>query len=391
MHAAHARFVYNIGLEQRSLWTPAKRGFKQKITFASQSRELTELRRQEEWLRAGSTVVQQGALRDLDRAFQNFFSGRGAYPKFKSARSPKAGFAVRDLAIRRINRRWGEVLIPKTGWVRFRLSYPFTALMEATSARATVHNGIWHVSFTTAPRPRITAGTGAVAGIDVGVANTIATSDGAFLHAPSLTAGEQVRFLALQRTLSRQQKGSARRARTLQKLGRLRTRLDNRRTDWVEKTTTALARTYDLAAVEDLRITNMVRRPAARPDPEAPGVFLPNGARSKAGLNRAILASCWGQFTTRLDHKMDVVRVNPKNTSRQCHACKHTSAMNRESQAVFTCTACGHQAHADTNAARNILDRAITKTNPGTPGDRTRQPRQRAASTNSTRPAHAAA
>ena len=102
------------------------------------------------------------------------------------------------------------------------------------------------------------------------------------------------------------------------------------------------------------------------------GNHLPNGARAKAGLNKAILASCWGLFATRLedkagrtpeDHKTILVKVDPRNTSRRCAACGHTDAENRESQAVFQCRSCGHHAHADTNAAVNILATAIQQLN----------------------------
>ncbi|GAA1134214.1 RNA-guided endonuclease TnpB family protein [Arthrobacter flavus] len=381
MHAEHARFVYNLGLEQRSMWTKDKRHFRQKISVYTQCRELTELRRELDWLRAGSAVIQQVALRDLDQAFKNFFAGRSRFPRFRSARDPKSGFAIRNLALRRINHKWAQILVPKIGWVKFRLTYHYQDAQQGSSARAVHHNGLWHVSISTPPRQKVPADTGANVGIDVGVANTVATSVGIFIQAPSFTPGEQRRFLALQRTLARQKKGSNRHARTLAKLASLRRTLNDRRTNWVEQTTTALARTYDLAAVEDLKIVNMTRRPAPRPDLDTPGSFLPNNARAKAGLNRAILASCWGQFTTRLAQKMDVVRVDPRNTSRRCQSCKNVNALSRESQAVFACIECGYRAHADTNAAQNILDRALT-TNPGTPGARTQKPRQRAASTN---------
>jgi transposase len=153
-----------------------------------------------------------------------------------------------------------------------------------------------------------------VVGIDRGVKNTLATSEGRMVQAPALTTGEQTRFLALQQQLSRQAKGSARRRATLARLTVLRRRLDDRRTNWVETTTTDLAATYDLIAVEDLRVRNLVRRPKPKPDPDQPGAFLPNGARAKAALNKAILASCWGRFLDRLEHKMPegaVVRVDP--------------------------------------------------------------------------------
>lgn len=67
-HCAHARFVWNLGLEQRLMWKP---GRKAAPGYAEQDRQLTEARAAEEWLRAGSSTVQQQALRDVDRAWRN--------------------------------------------------------------------------------------------------------------------------------------------------------------------------------------------------------------------------------------------------------------------------------------------------------------------------------
>jgi len=150
----------------------------------------------------------------------------------------------------------------------------------------------------------------------------------------------------------------------MNQLARLRQRLNDRRTNWVEQTTTALARTYDLIAVEDLHIRNMVR--SAKGTTEIPGT----NVAAKSGLNRAILASSWGITVQRLEHKLPtnaLIKVNPRNTSRTCAACAHVSSGNRESQAEFKCEVCGHQAHADTNAAINILNLGLTKAGQATP------------------------
>lgn len=339
-----------------------------RVTTATQMRELAQLRHDVDWLAAGSSSVQQAALRDLDRAFQNFYAGRAKYPRFKRRSEREGSFVVRDLTVRRLNRKWGVVTVPKIGQVRFRISRPWTEIEAASSARVTHRNNRWHIAFTTPPADKIEAGTGAMVGIDRGVRNTLATSKGQMTQAPALTAGEQARFLRLQQQLARQLKDSNRRKATLDRLAVLHRRLGDRRTQWIEWTTTDLARTYDLVVVEDLRVRNMVRRPAPKPDPERPGAFLPNGARAKAALNKAILASMWGRFLTRLEHKMPegaVTRVDPKNTSRTCAACGHCAPGNRESQAVFKCVACDHAAHADTNAAVIILDRALNAQAPG--------------------------
>lgn len=342
--------MFNLGLEQRGFWRRDKHNRGEhpergnldaaRITLATQTRELAQLRAVVSWLRAGSSSVQQGALRDLDRAFANFYAGRAKYPAFKRRDDRAGGFVVRDITVRQLNSKWGTVTVPKVGQLRFKITRDWGEIKRASSARVTLRNCRWHIAFTTLPAQRIQSETGAMAGIDRGVRNTLATSDGQMIQAPTLTKAEKARFLHLQQRLARQDKrarrtrnwASHRRQVTLDQLAVLRRRLFDRRTDWIEQITTHLARAYELVAVEDLRIRNMVRRPAAKPDPAQPGVFLPNGARAKAALNRSILASMWGRFVTRLEHKMGsggVARVNPANTSRTCAACGHCAPGNR--------------------------------------------------------------
>jgi putative transposase len=144
-------------------------------------------------------------------------------------------------------------------------------------------------------------------------------------------------------------------------------RVTGRRKDWAEKISTRLVRENDLIVLERLNTKSMTRRPIPKPDPDQPGAYLRNRARSKAGLNKAILASCWGLLGRRLEEKgaasgVTVLFADPRFTSQQCHACGHTQAENRESQAVFGCRQCGHGDHADCNAARNILARGLAAT-----------------------------
>ncbi|MTJ64719.1 transposase [Nocardia seriolae] len=146
---------------------------------------------------------------------------------------------------------------------------------------------------------------------------------------------------------------------TKRQLSRSRVTDRNRKKDWVEQTTTRLARVYEGFALEQLPIANMVKRPAPKPDPDTPGQYLPNGRAAKRGLARGIMSSCWGEFARRLGEKSSVAFVPAANTSRTCASCGHISAGNRKSQAVFRCEKCGHEAHADTNAAINIRERAF--------------------------------
>ncbi|SRR6266851_3135643 len=117
-----------------------------------------------------------------------------------------------------------------------------------------------------------------------------------------------------------------------------------------EKTSTGLARRFDLIRIEDLRVTGMTH--SARGTRAEPGRHV----RAKAGLNRGILASGWGLLARRLADKAPgrVEKVSPAFTSQRCSACEHVDRKSRESQADFRCTACGFACHADVNAAINI-------------------------------------
>jgi transposase len=369
LHCAQARYVWNLCVEQESWW---RRDRGKMPTWVERCRQLAEARTEFEWLRAGSNAVQQQAIRDFGRAMTAFLD-----PK-NPAREPTFRKAVRDegfrivgersgphvsWGLRRLNRNWGEVRIPKVGWVRFRWSRPVPG--DVKSFRVTLDRaGRWHVSF---PSPQGAVGrrpTGAAVGIDRGVRTALVTSEGQHFRVPRIGDRAAGRYVALQRRMSRQQKGSRKREKTRLAMARIAVRVADRRKDWAEKVSTRLVSDYDLIVFEKLNVVRMTRKSAPKSDPDQVGAFLPNKARAKAGLNRGILAACWGILAARAEEKavasgVSVIYVNPRFTSQQCHACGHVSRKNRESQAVFRCESCGHHDHADANAAKNVLARGL--------------------------------
>ncbi|WP_250575422.1 helix-turn-helix domain-containing protein, partial [Nonomuraea sediminis] len=79
-HCGHARFVWNLAVEQHAHWRP---GLKSAPGFAEQCRQLTEARADNEWLRAGSITVQQQALKDFAQAMANFFGKTHRKPTWR--------------------------------------------------------------------------------------------------------------------------------------------------------------------------------------------------------------------------------------------------------------------------------------------------------------------
>jgi putative transposase len=354
-HCRHARYVWNLAVEQQQHWQPGRHA----PGYSEQCAQLTAARAEHDWLTAGSQTVRQQALRDFAQAMRNFFSGTHRRPTWRKA-GVHEGFrqvGVNPHQVERLNCRFGRVWVPKVGWVRFRLSRPVPKGVKSyrvTRDRA----GRWHIGFAHIPSPIAGPGEDSVVGIDRGVAVSAALSTGELLHAPGLSRGEARRLKVLQQRLARAKRGSSRRARTRLAIAKLKARETDRRKDWVEKVTTDIARRFDTIRIEALDVRVMTR--SARGTVAQPGVRV----AQKRGLNRAINASCWGVLAARLQYKAygRVEQIPAAYTSQRCSACEHVAPQNRKSQAVFECKVCNTgPCNADVNAARNIAaGRAVT-------------------------------
>ncbi|MFF3983474.1 RNA-guided endonuclease InsQ/TnpB family protein [Streptomyces sp. NPDC001797] len=370
-HCAHARFAWNLAVEQHSHW---RRGGKSAPGFAEQCRQLTEARQENDWLGSGNADVQQQALKDFARARNaRFTSGFGEptwrkkfrdegfrvigtdrVPEFEPDGSPKLNAKTgkqilgRSVVVRKLNRHWAQVKVPGCGWVRFRLTR--AELPAAKTFRVTFRNGQWHIAFAVVPDPITASGTGEVIGIDRGVTITAALSDGRKLNCPQLTVKERAQIRKHQRRAARAPVGGAVKAAEYANVARLKAREANRRKDWCEKTSTMLARSYGLVRFEKLNIKNMTR--SAKGTAERPG----RNVRQKAGLNRGILAQGWGLLRRRTEDKAPgrVEDVPAPYTSLRCSACGWIEKRSRKSQADFACVSCGFTCNADENASINV-------------------------------------
>ena len=351
-HCGHARYVWNLAVEQHAHWRPGRASAP---GYLEQCQQLTAARAAQPWLAAGSQTVQQQALRDFTQAMAAFFDrdNPAGRPSWRKAGRDE-GFRItgrrgRQWAVRRLSRKTGEVWVPKAGWVGFRWSRPVPP--GAKSYRVTMDRaGRWHIAFAVIPDPIPAPGNGQAVGIDRGITVSAALSTGELLHAPGLTGPERRRVRRMQRKLARARRGSNRRGRVKHAIARLRARETDRRKDWAEKASTGMARRFDVIRVEDLKIGNITR--SASGTAANPG----RNVRAKAGLNREIMRSGWGLLVRRLQEKAPgrVQKISPAYTSQRCSACGQVDANSRESQARFACTACGYACNADVNAAQNI-------------------------------------
>ncbi|GAB3810235.1 RNA-guided endonuclease InsQ/TnpB family protein [Micromonospora zhanjiangensis] len=364
---AACRSVWNTALEQRREYR--RRGAF--ISYVEQARQMAEAKKDPDcaWLAEAPSPTLQQTLRDLDRACREHGTWRVRW-RTRARTAPSFRFPdPNHIAVRRLNRRWGEVRLPKFGPVRFRWTRPIGGtIRNATVSR---DGGRWYISFCVEDGVTEAVPNGKPpVGVDRGVAVAVATSDGDMMDREFVTPGEAKRVKRLQQRLARslrthgRNRRSGRRDATRAQIGRLNARIRARRADFAAQTAVRLVRGHGLVAVENLRVRNMTA--SAKGTIERPG----RNVRQKAGLNRAILAKGWGGFLLKVEHAAryhgaTVVKVNPAFTSQTCNACKHVARESRESQAVFRCAACGHQDNADVNAAKNILAAGLAVTGRG--------------------------
>jgi putative transposase len=352
------RELYNAALQERvGAWRWEQRG----VTRYEQFGELTG------WnhpvLEFGVCPA-RGTLTRLDRAFQAFYRRcrRGdtpGFPRFKGRdRFDSIEYPERSCwHISNHHDGVGRVHLKGVGVVRFRgakrgvRGIPKTMTIRRDGSR-------WRLTVFCSQVPaRRLEPTGEQVGIDLGVTELVATSEGELIGNPRHLRRSLDALALRQRLVAGRHQGSTRRRRAVAQVGRLHRKVARQRRDLAHQVSRRLVDGYDVIVHEDLKIANMVRRPAPRPNDE--GGFDSNGAAAKAGLNREILAAGWGQLLRCIAYKAEeagreVIAVNPRHTSQTCHRCGHVDAGNRHAT-EFRCTSCGHEAHADVNAARNIL------------------------------------
>jgi putative transposase len=364
--ASH-RELYNAALqERRDAWRLGGTS----VSYGDQSAQLKGIRAVRPDVATWSFSSQQATLRRLNRAFAGFFRRVQAgetpgYPRFKSAHRfdtvqwPKDGDGCRWQPDTR------RVYLQGIGQVKVTVHRPVQGRVKTIQVRREGRHWMLILSCDEVPTQPLEP-TGVAVGIDVGITSFATTSDGQHVPNPRYGRVAAARLAAAQQVLARKQRGSNNRRKARATVAARHRKLANQRRNFHHHTARALVANYGLLVVEDLKIHNLVRRPAPRPDPDQPGRFLANRAGAKSGLHRSIHDAGWAQFVSILRAKAEeagrvMIDIDPRHTSDRCEACGHIATENRVSQAVFSCRGCGHTVNADEHAARNILRAGLAR------------------------------
>jgi len=336
----NARFVWNRCLALRSqAWEERQ----ERHNYVSLNRQVTEWKRTEfPWLADSAACCLTQGLMDQDRAFKNFFEKRGHYPKFKSRYDRQAiRYQLDQRQIERTYHAGVSLKLPKLGLLKLRWSQvPCGTPKMATVSKTP--DGRYFVSFACEVEIKPLPLTGKTVGLDLGIKDVVVSWDGeqAVKSGNPRHLKRQMKHLKRQqRRLARMTKGSSRRRKQRTKVAKIHAHIAAMRADFLHKTTTAIVKSADVIALEDLNVKGMVKNHCLA------------GAISDVGM---------GEFRRQVEYKaawngrtvVVVDRWFP--SSKTCSACGSYQAKMPLSVRDWTCPECGTQHDRDANAAKNI-------------------------------------
>ena len=363
--AGACRFVYNMALAERI------RVYKEEeksTSFFTTSYWLTEWKKEISWLVGYPRPVIAESLRDLDKAYKNFFKLKMGFPKFKKKSNT---FQIRfplscHFKIEQGNKRiklplWSGLRCAsknkQSGWMRYRKSQEIIG--KAKNITVIKKSKHWYISVQTEIEYTPPESLPSQVGIDRGISRFATLSNGEFYKPLNSFRVKQKEMAKLQRAMSRKKKFSNNWKKAKAKITRLHESIANHRKDFNHKISTDITTKYGLVAMEDLKVVNMSS--SAKGTVEKPG----RNVKAKSGLNKAILDQGWGEFKRQLEYKTEwnggiFMTVPPQYTSQTCPSCNHVSKDNRKTQSNFTCVECDYKENADVVGAINILRLAVS-------------------------------
>ena len=296
------------------------------------------------WLSEVDSMALQQSLRNLDRAYKNFFRKPGAvgFPKFKSKHGSRASYRTNRVVV--VDGK--HVKLPKVGVVKARVSRPVEGrVLSATVKRTPSGKYFVTVCCADVPSPTLPEGTVGVLGIDAGVRNVATCSTGERLVNPRSLAKNEKRLARAQRKLARKQRGSANRAKQRLRVARIHEKIANQRADALHKFTTHAVRESQAIAVEDLDVRTMLEERS-------------RGRAADGRVHAAVADASMGELLRQLEYKCEwygrgFAKIDPAGTSETCSECGNVQDMPLWRR-TYRCQNCGLEVDRDLNAARNI-------------------------------------
>ena len=329
--AGSCRFVFNKALALQKENHEAGNKF---IGYVAMAANLPVWKRETgfAWLKDSPSQALQHALKDLEKAYKNFFEKRADFPRFKKK---GMGDSFRYPQGCKLDQGNGRIFLPKLGWLRYRHSRD--VLGELRNVTVSQSGGKWFASIQTRREVVPEQPTGGIVGLDMGIARFVTLSDGSHLDPLNSFKKHQQRLKRYQRRMARKVKFSQNWKKAKAKVSQIHINIGNARKDYLHQASATISQNHAIVCIEDLQIRNMSK--SSKGNAETHG----KQVKQKSGLNRAILDQGWGEFRRQLDDKL-------------AWRGGQVSAEHRCTQAQFACIACGYKNHADVVGAINLVE-----------------------------------
>ena len=344
-----SRFVFNRALAYQNEQYQKDKSFN--FSYRKTADLLPEWRRELTWLKDCYSQVLQQSIKDLAKAFENFFAKRSNFPNFK-CKGEKDSFRIpQGFKLEQQNNR---IYLPKIGWVCYRNSRNVFGNLKNVTVKQKC--GKWYISIQVEFEMETPKPNGGEIGIDMGIARFATLSNGEYFQPINAFKNLKGKLAKLQKRLKHKTKFSKNWQKLKAKIAKLHHKISNIRKNHLHQISSKISKNHAIVYVEDLKVANMSK--SAKGNTEQHG----KNVKQKSGLNRAILDQAWGEFKRQLDYKLlwnggFLFAVPPQNTSRSCPNCGHTAKDNRKTQAEFKCVQCGYENNADVVGAINVLKR----------------------------------
>jgi len=350
------RRVYNYALAERKHWFQSRscqvnacsvrsefiiRAETKRPTYASQCKSLTAARTNIPALGAVAVHVLQQTLRRLEKAFVSMWEQKHGFPRFKKPGAMRS-FVFPQLGVDPVKN--GAVKLPKIGLVKFYQSRPIPQGATIKQARVIRRASGWYVMLTLqwdVSVPSVMPH-GEGIGIDVGLTNFIATSNGLLVKRQKFFVDAERKLKLLQQRVSRKKLGSNNWKKAQKKVAKLHEYVANCRKDWHRKLSHQICKDVGMIFVENLNLVGL----------------------SRAMLGKHCLDASWGQFFTILEQtclKYGVYfqKVSADKTSQTCPSCLTETGKKELSERTHSCSSCGYTTDRDIAAAQVVLIRGL--------------------------------